>query len=347
MSGARSIEVRDDDRRCYMAARLRDIEKDKYQVQLGKDKKARKWVKWTQVHEASAPRPDYLARQGDMVEVRWSADEQADEPACWYDATVDSIKGEFFKVKFLGLNQQDVVEADRIRPVTVPPTRTKQPFVKQVYQLPVASLHSWFLQNEQTISTDISSKSNLISLIVHKKVPQIMLMGTERAIARSKMLLDLHGKHLGDIQRIHMEREQARAPRLGDRAQPPWGPQPSARAHPAPALPSQLASKLQSERAKMSTGYRIDFAIEKGLIGLVVGKGGRHIQAIATTAAARPCERPRARQRRGGPHLACRDLRRAGRAQRDGRRQDRSGRVAARATSHHHRAEPGGVRGGA
>ena len=39
------------------------------------------------------------------------------------------------------------------------------------------------------------------------QVPQILMLGTEKSIATAKMLLELHGKHVGDMQRVHNERE--------------------------------------------------------------------------------------------------------------------------------------------
>ena len=77
---------------------------------------------------------------------------------------------------------------------------------------------------------------------------QIRILGTEKAIANAKMLIELHGKHVSDMQRVYSEREQ-------------------------------LSAKLQQERDRLTTGCRLDFPIERELIGLVVGKNGATIQA--------------------------------------------------------------------
>lgn len=61
-----------------------------------------------------------------------------------------------------------------------------------------------------------------------------------------KMLLDLHIKHFRDMARIHSEREV-------------------------------LATQLESRRAMRDKGVRVEFPVERDLIGLVVGKGGKTI----------------------------------------------------------------------
>ena len=58
--------------------------------------------------------------------------------------------------------------------------------------------------------------------------------------------MDLHKNHCSDMERVHSHREK-------------------------------LAEKLESEKAKRETGIRIEFPIDKELIGLVVGKGGKNI----------------------------------------------------------------------
>lgn len=97
------------------------------------------------------------------------------------------------------------------------------------------------------------NKSRVISLVVEKNLAQIRMLGTEKAIANAKMLVELHGKHVGDMHRVHTEREQ-------------------------------LSAKLQQERDRLMTGCRLEFPIEKELIGLVVGKSGATIRAAQKAA---------------------------------------------------------------
>ena len=80
------------------------------------------------------------------------------------------------------------------------------------------------------------------------KAKAISLFGTEKAIATAKMLVDIHAKHQGDIQKRQHEREL-------------------------------LAAKLQQERERKlkAQGHRLEFGISKEVIGLVVGKSGKHI----------------------------------------------------------------------
>jgi transcription antitermination factor NusA-like protein len=84
------------------------------------------------------------------------------------------------------------------------------------------------------------------AVTVERARPQIKLIGTTKSISMGKMLLELHMKHHGDMARIHSEREV-------------------------------LATRLESRRAMRENGVRVEFPVDKELVGLVVGKGGKNI----------------------------------------------------------------------
>lgn len=48
----------------------------------------------------------------------------------------------------------------------------------------------------------------MISIFIEPKHPRIKIIGSEKQIARAKMLLELHGKHVGDMAGLQMERER-------------------------------------------------------------------------------------------------------------------------------------------
>ena len=119
--------------------------------------------------------------------------------------------------------------------------------------------------NEQRVVSDVVSKSKVLAFEVDRDVHQIKLLGAEKACATAKMLIELHGKHVGDMARVHSEREQ-------------------------------LSAKLQHERERLTSSFRLEFPVDKELIGLVVGKGGATVRSAQKAA-----DEARAVGRRDGP----------------------------------------------
>ena len=105
--------------------------------------------------------------------------------------------------------------------------------------------------------------ADLLALTLDASAKQIKLFGTDKAINVAKMLIDLHAKHQGDIQRRLQERED-------------------------------LAAKLQAEREKRQSGCRLEFPIVKEVIGLIVGKNG-------SGKTVRDADTPHRRDARGHP----------------------------------------------
>ena len=144
-----------------------------------------------------------------------------------------------------------IVESLRIRPAfsrgVVASGPASAPLAKQTLKLSDGLL-AWWVLNEARVVADVMPKSQLLAMGLDAKAKAMTLFGTEKAIATAKMLVDIHSKHQGDIQKRLHEREQ-------------------------------LASKLQVEREKKlkAQGHRVEFGINKEVIGLVVGKSGKHI----------------------------------------------------------------------
>ena len=185
--------------------------------------------------------------QGQSVEVSY-ADEDSKEPAAWWEARIVSKKGPYCKVHFLcGSFPDEAVEDEKIRPATV--CTAKPMYSKQTVQLPNEKTHAFFLQNEVKVMGDVREKAQLLAATVEKSRAQIKLIGATKSIAMAKMLLDLHMKNHGDLHRIQNEREQ-------------------------------LVTKIEMRRAARENGIRVEFAIAKELIGLVVGKGGKQITDV-------------------------------------------------------------------
>lgn len=184
--------------------------------------------------------------QGLTVEVQVM--EEGQESPSWWEATLKQLKGEFAKVSFKAGNYpDDVVELDKIRAST-PDVKAsaKRLFAKQTVQLVDAKQHAWFLENETRITADVRKKAGLLSMVIDPRRTTVKLIGVDKSLKVAKMLLELHMKHQGDMQRVHNEREQ-------------------------------LATKLQSEREKLLTGVRVEFPVPRSLIGLVIGKGGKNL----------------------------------------------------------------------
>eukprot|EP00966_Prymnesium_polylepis_P268619 6205445-Prymnesium_polylepis.1 len=170
-----------------------------------------------------------------------------DDQNTWWEAQLKQLKGEFAKVHFHGGSYpDDVVDISNIRGCSSV-TLSKNMYVKHVMPMADPKLRAWFQSNERIVD-DVRTKSGLLALVFEQsgKASQLKLIGSDKAISTAKMLLELHIKHQGDMQRIANERQQ-------------------------------LATKLESEKEKLSLGCRVEFPITKDVIGLVVGKGGKNI----------------------------------------------------------------------
>ena len=216
--------------------------------------------------------------QGAIVEVQIQADKE--EPASWWEAEVKEMREDFIKVCFLA-GGDSIVESSRLRPAF---SRGVAPSTAQLSKQTVrltdgvraapgrgacvaggrggsgrlsgvptpagvnrpAQLLAWWVLNEARVVADVMPKSHLLAMTLDRKAKAITLFGSTKAIDVAKMLIDLHAKHQGDIQRRHQERED-------------------------------LASKLQAKREKEQSGCRLEFPIVKEVIGLIVGKNGKHI----------------------------------------------------------------------
>jgi len=240
---AARIEVRDAEQKCYIPAKLIDMLGEKYQVQLGSDENTKRWVRWELISEESEA-TDFTVKQDSVVEVLCT-----DDGSAWYDADVKSIKGAFHVVQFCGSGKEEIVEKERMRPARgAQQQRTKPLFVKQLFPLRDPKMHDWFLQPEgQAALQETCAKARVLTLAVDPKTPQIRMLGTEKALHMAKILLDLHGRHIETLLAARKTREE-------------------------------LASRMSSEQEKLGSGCRLDFPIERELIGLVVGKNGKQIR---------------------------------------------------------------------
>ena len=188
-----------------------------------------------------------LLPQGDIVEVMTTPEDKA--TPIWWEAEVKSIKGEYYKVTYQGVaGGDDIIERERIRPAYSrnSPAPAKPPYVQQIMQLKDSKVHSWFLTHEERVLSDVISKSKVVAMSIDPKEARVKIIGAEKNIARAKMLLELHGKHVNDMTGLQQERER-------------------------------LAAKLANERERLETGLRLDFHVDKSLVGLVVGKGGKNM----------------------------------------------------------------------
>ncbi|EOD37949.1 hypothetical protein EMIHUDRAFT_224951 [Emiliania huxleyi CCMP1516] len=218
------VEVVDDKALSYTPGTLKDIRQSKYLIDLGGGDQ---WVDWQRVREAAPPCTEFIPQPDSIIEVRKAGAEEV-----WFEAKVKSVKGGYTVAVFLGSGGgEEIVEWPHFRPAysRVAPARSRPPFVKQA--------------NEQRVVSDVVSKSKVLAFEVDRDVHQIKLLGAEKACATAKMLIELHGKHVGDMARVHSEREQ-------------------------------LSAKLQHERERLISSFRLEFPVDKELIGLVVGKGG-------------------------------------------------------------------------
>jgi len=243
------VEVYDPAQRCYIPGYLVDIDKSRVQVQFelttGQLAGAAKWFEWSTVREVPPYTGPYQLTEGQAVEVSY-VDEGTTDPPAWWEAKIVSKKGPYCKVHFLcGSFPDEAIEEDNIRPATN--TITGKPmYCKQTIPISDRNIHARFLQNEQELVGKMREKAQLLSVVVEKTKPQLKLIGSQKSIEMAKMLIELQKKHFSELESVHSHREK-------------------------------LAERLETEKSKRETGVRIEFAIDKELIGLVVGKGGKNI----------------------------------------------------------------------
>lgn len=243
------IEVQDEEQRCFFEAKLIDVQGEQYFVQLGggEDAAQQRWVRWDLVREAQRATGDFSAAPEDLVEVKCFPDGES-APPTWFEAQVKVIKGEFIKIVFTGAaGGEEVLDGnERLRPCSTKLGRTKPAYVRQSFPVADPQVFDWFVQSEARLAQDVCAKSGIVAFSLERRSSQVKMLGTEKAIDKAKMLVDLHGRHMNDMQRMHTEREV-------------------------------LASKLKVEKEKIETGQTLEFSIERELIGLIFGKGGRAI----------------------------------------------------------------------
>lgn len=245
------VEVYDAAQRCFFSGYLKDIDKSRVLVQFdstdSKQSGPVKWFDWSVVREVPPVVKHPPLAEGHLVEVSYT-DEGSNEKPAWWEAKIVQKKGPFYKVHFLcGSFPDEAVEEEKIRPATTSQSKGVGPlYTKQTVPVIDTEVHASFIANEAALMTSVREKSQLLAIHVDKKSPQLKLIGTAKSIAMGKMLLELHMKHHADLTKAHTDREM-------------------------------LASKLESAKAKRDTGVRIEFPVERELIGLVVGKGGKNI----------------------------------------------------------------------
>ena len=250
MSGNGLVEVYDAQQCCWIPGVLRDLEKNRvlvqFELQDGKRAGAPKWFDWAVVREVPVFDEPFTLSEGMTVEVQYNDPDSKEKPA-WWEAKIVQKKGPFCKVHFVcGSFPDEAVDEELIRPATPQSASSKPMYTKQTVPITDPALHAWFLQNEATVMTSVRDKAQLLAITVESQRPQLKLIGASKSISMAKMLIELHMKHHNDMERIHADREK-------------------------------LAQRLDSEKAKRETGVRIEFPIDKALIGLVVGKSGKTI----------------------------------------------------------------------
>lgn len=194
-------------------------------------------------------------RQGDEVELRVNPTPHS--PAAWGLATVRNIKHGFY---FVALNSvasserspEAIVEKDQLRPVTVHQGLGSECLKQEIFKLQ-ASLQSWVTTDDAVgCFAHIEDQSGLVHIQVLPAKPTLKLVGDPKAIARAKMLLEVHLKHQAQIQNFQDVREK----RL---------------------------KALETKRNRIEgAGYKhsVEIQVDPSFIARIIGKGGEAVKSL-------------------------------------------------------------------
>eukprot|EP00747_Dinoflagellata_sp_TGD_P189081 gnl/TRDRNA2_/TRDRNA2_48963_c0_seq1.p1 gnl/TRDRNA2_/TRDRNA2_48963_c0~~gnl/TRDRNA2_/TRDRNA2_48963_c0_seq1.p1 ORF type:complete len:605 (+),score=141.30 gnl/TRDRNA2_/TRDRNA2_48963_c0_seq1:187-2001(+) len=148
---------------------------------------------------------------GDEVELKVEATEHA--PACWAAATVRNVKHSFYFVTRLSASghlngTEAIVEKSMLRPTS---STTKlggagsSAFKTELFEIQ-SSLKAWSESPDAAgCFGHIEDQAGLIC--IQNAKDGLKLVGNARAITKAKLLLDVHIKHQGQIQKFQDQRE--------------------------------------------------------------------------------------------------------------------------------------------
>mmetsp|Transcript_168057 Transcript_168057/g.539662 ORF Transcript_168057/g.539662 Transcript_168057/m.539662 type:complete len:608 (-) Transcript_168057:76-1899(-) len=204
------------------------------------------------------PRPSAVETErfdpqiGDEVELRVEATEHS--CAGWASATVRKIKHGFYFVARVPAaaseSSEAIVEKDMLRLPTPNSPLVVLGMQQETYKLP-PGLQGWITTPDALgCFGHIEEQSHLAFL--HAQKNSLKLFGDAKAIARAKMLLEVHVKHQVKIQDFQDKREK------GLRA-------------------------LESKRSRIEgTGYKhsVEVHVDPSYIARIIGKGGEAIKAL-------------------------------------------------------------------
>uniref|UniRef100_A0A7S3GET9 K Homology domain-containing protein n=1 Tax=Palpitomonas bilix TaxID=652834 RepID=A0A7S3GET9_9EUKA len=108
------------------------------------------------------------------------------------------------------------------------------------------NLRSW-LESEPAVLEKVRRDASLVSLSYRKG--SIVGIGKKDKLESAALLLEIHLKHQMELERLRVEKQK-------------------------------LSAKLEEQRKKVESGFRVEFGIERSLIGLAVGKGGSNIKRV-------------------------------------------------------------------
>ena len=157
----------------------------------------------------------WTAKVGEDVEVVIA--ETATHPTAFRVGKVKEIKASFYFVDF-GKGKPEIFEGDQIRKLNTKGPIEISSLASQNMDIP-ESLHEWALTDDaigclEMVKERIGVKSMHVS--ANNGKPQIVILGDQKDVARSKILLELHFKHQKGIIE-HTSRMDSRLKALEER----------------------------------------------------------------------------------------------------------------------------------
>lgn len=250
------VEAKDDATFAYYKGYIKDFDGKKVLLCYENNWKAEEFVDPRSVRQSFvADAHTFFPNVGDAVEALAKSHES--EPFSWWNARVKTVKGDFYVISYAdwGDAHNEVVEKAVLRPVNPNPHLEPADLVKESLSLPAELIDSeedkkdvLAQRQKQQSYAELQQTSGVLSLIEDPSAKAVVLIGTKKAVATAKILVNMHIKHQQQLKML--QKKQAKT-----------------------------MQTLEEKKKTIAQNVVHEYAINPALLGLVIGKQGKNIKA--------------------------------------------------------------------